>query len=445
MLLSLPDHLFLLLENPKQPMNAGGICIFEQPKDDDDFVDRLVAHLTQNPKNVRPPFNHIPQGLHWKKDPNFDLGRHFFRHRLQENTQKALLDYIAHHHRTLMDRKKPLWEFHVIENISATSTKKSFALYFKIHHALSDGVGAMHLLRRSLHSQPTPDFAPPLWATQSSKTSHTKAPKAKQKKLFLLKDSLSVLKALQQRFADRQLPQFTSVFDAPKTPLNQTISGERQIFVRSFDKPSFERIAHNFGVSTNDAILAVCAGALRRYLIQKDALPTKPLIAFVPISLRQDASGGGNRLSFLLANLATDKSCATTRLQHIHASTQDAKQRFLGMNYAQIMAYSLATYGAFGLNLMTALSPTNQAFNLIISNIPGGSEALYLGEAALTELYPASVLFDGQALNITFANYAKKIDIGLTVCPKTLTDSNKLLGYMQDELLQISNTIANHQ
>lgn len=446
MLLSLPDHLFLLLENPKQPMNVGGICLFEYPKDDKDFVDRLVHHLTQDPKKVSPPFNLIPKHIYWQEDKDFDLSRHFFRHRLQNGTQEALLDHIAHHHRALMDRSRPLWQFHVIENVPAQNLENQcFAVYFKIHHALSDGVGAMRLLRRSLSNQPNSPLAQPLWAAKASnkpKTAQTGLAKPIPQSSNPLKSTLSVLKALQKRWTDKHLSQFTSVFDAPKTPLNQIITDKRQIFVQAFDKPSFEQIARTFGTTTNDAILTVCAGALRRYLLQKQALPAKPLTAFVPISLRQDDSSGGNRLSFLLANLATDEACAIARLRRINASTQDAKQRFLGMNYAQIIAYSVAIYGAFGVNLATGLVPSKQAFNLIISNIPSGSEPLYLGNAVLAQLYPASVLFDGQALNITFANYTNKINIGLILCPKTLADGKQILHNMQEELQDMLNNIA---
>lgn len=437
MLLSLPDHLFLLLENPKQPMNVGGICIFEQPENDKDFVQKLVLHLTKNPKKATAPFNLIPKNMRWQEDKNFDLAHHFFHHRLQDCTQEALLDYIARHHRTLMSRNKPLWEFHVIENIPTTNPKtQCFALYFKIHHALSDGVGAMRLLRRSLSSQSDTPLAQPLWAVQKTQTHNTNKPKPKQKST-LTQSTLPVLKALQQRFTDRQLPHFTSVFDAPITPLNRTITAERQIFIQSLDKPSLEKITKTFGTTTNDAILAVCSGALRRYLLQKNALPRKSMTAFVPISLRRDDSSGGNRLSFLLANLATHESCATARLKHIHASTQDAKSRFFGMTYAQILAYSVAIYGAFGVNLATGIAPNRQAFNLIISNIPSGNEPLYLGGALLSQLYPASVLFDGQALNITFVNRRQQIDIGLILCPDTLADGGQILTYMKEELEQM--------
>lgn len=147
----------------------------------------------------------------------------------------------------------------------------------------------------------------------------------------------------------------------------------------------------------------------------------------------------GNQISFLLTNLATATPDPKERLLKIARSTKDSKERFLGLNHAQIINYSLAIYGLAGLNLATRLYPAKQAFNLIISNIPGAKTPMYLNGARLTGLFPVSVLFDGQALNITLANYQNSIDICLTACKDILPDVDKLLDCLEQELDVLEN------
>lgn len=107
------------------------------------------------------------------------------------------------------------------------------------------------------------------------------------------------------------------------------------------------------------------------------------------------------------------------------------------MNQTQIINYSACIYGAAGLNLATGLYPTRQSFNLIISNVPGAKEPLYLNGARLTSIFPASVLFDGQALNITLANYQDKIDFGITACDVALPDIQSLPKRLEDALIAL--------
>ena len=141
---------------------------------------------------------------------------------------------------------------------------------------------------------------------------------------------------------------FVGTFDAPMTILNKRISTSRRIAAQSYDIQRFNIIAERLNTSKNDVVLAVCAGALRRYLISMDALPSKPLIAFVPMSLRTDNSISGNQLSFVLANLGTHLDDPLRRIELIHRSMNNGKRRFRRMNQAQVINYSLISYAWAG-------------------------------------------------------------------------------------------------
>jgi diacylglycerol O-acyltransferase len=187
-------------------------------------------------------------------------------------------------------------------------------------------------------------------------------------------------------------------------------------------------------VTINDIVLAICSGALREYLLSQNALPKKPLIAMVPASVRSDDSDISNRITMILANLGTHKEDPLERLKIVRRSVLSAKERFKRMNANQILNYSAFVYGAAGLNIASGLMPTRQAFNVIISNVPGPQEPLYWNGARLEALYPASIVLDGQALNITMTSYLDKLEVGLTACRNALPKMQNLLTHLEEEI-----------
>ena len=137
----------------------------------------------------------------------------------------------------------------------------------------------------------------------------------------------------------------------------------------------------------------------------------------------------------ILANLGTHKADPLQRLEIIHRSVQNAKERFGRMKPNEILSYSGLVYSLAGLNLVTGAMPSRQAFNLVISNVPGPREPLYWNGAKLDALYPASVLIDGQALNITLTSYLNKLEVGITACRHALPRIQSLLALLDEEIL----------
>lgn len=457
--LSITDHVFLFLDSDKQPMNVAGICVFDIPDPNGKAVSQLIDTMAIKDAIPTFPFNQCLHGkYHWKSIDDFDSDYHFRHIHLANDTATAshqdLLDYIANEHPKRLLRTRPLWQCHLISNLTPKQAGYArFAIYMKLHHALTDGIAAMRLWQRSLTESPD-ELPTPFWAVKRTPKPHQKTSQTKPSKSglnHLVIEQLSSLapvgKELIRRFHERHLPAFTSTLVAPKSILNQRISAKRKIATHSIAKIRIEALAKAFStdtpVSTNDIMLAVCSDALRQYLSSKNALPTTPLIGFVPISLRKDNSVIGNQLSFLLANLGTHLSSPKERLALISQSIADGKQRFSRLTQTEVINYSLAIYGAFALNLATGLLPKTQAFNLIISNIPSASTTSYLGQACLSAMYPASVLLDGQALNITFSNYQDRLDICITACANALPDINTLPDYLELALSALEKEITN--
>ncbi|WP_151835151.1 WS/DGAT/MGAT family O-acyltransferase [Acinetobacter ursingii] len=445
------DFIFLSLEKRQQPMHVGGLFLFEIPENaPDTFMQDLVNDIRKSKTIPVPPFNNRLSGLFWDEDEEFDLDHHFRHVSLPHPGRiRELLIYISQEHSTLIDRAKPLWKCNIIEGIEGNR----FAMYFKIHHAMVDGVAGMRLIEKSLSDDPTEKSIVPPWCVEGKRAKRLKESKpGRIKKVLMgLKDQLQATPRVMQELSQTLLkdfgrnPDYVSSFQAPSSILNQRVSSSRRFAAQSFELDRFRHIAKALDVTINDIVLAVCSGALREYLISHQSLPNKPLIAMVPASLRSDDSDVSNRITMILANLATHKDDPLERLQTIRRSVQNAKQRFKRMTSDQILNYSAVVYGPAGLNILSGMMPKHQAFNLVISNVPGPREPLYWNGAKLDALYPASIVLDGQALNITMTSYLDKLEVGLTACRNALPRMQNLLTHLEDEILRFEQLIAEKQ
>lgn len=434
------DFIFLNLEKRQQPMHVGGLFLFQIPENAPaTFIQDLVADIRDSKSIPIPPFNNKLNGFFWDEDEEFDLDHHFRHIALPHPGRiRELLTYISQEHSALIDRAKPLWTCHIIEGIEGNR----FAMYFKIHHAMVDGIAGMRLVEKSLSHDPHAKSIVPPWCVEGPRAKRLKQPKVSRVKGIMatlrgqLDSTPRVLYELSQTVLKDmgRNPDYVSSFQAPSSILNQRVSSSRRFAAQSFEFSRLSHIAKSLGVTINDIVLAICSGALREYLLVHNALPKKPLIAMVPASVRSDDSDMSNRITMILANLGTHKEDPLERLKIVRRSVLNAKERFKRMNSNQILNYSAFVYGAAGLNIASGFMPKRQAFNLVISNVPGPQEPLYWNGARLEALYPASIVLDGQALNITMTSYLDKLEVGLTACRNALPKMQNLLTHLEDEI-----------
>ncbi|MDV2488039.1 WS/DGAT/MGAT family O-acyltransferase [Acinetobacter johnsonii] len=434
------DFIFLSLEKRQQPMHVGGLFLFQIPENAPaSFIQNLVADIRNSKSIPIPPFNNKLNGLFWDEDEEFDLDHHFRHIALpQPGRILELLTYISQEHSSLIDRAKPLWTCHIIEGIEGNR----FAMYFKIHHAMVDGIAGMRLVEKSLSQDPNAKSIVPPWCVEGPRAKRLKEPNVSRFKKIMngvmgqLESTPRVMYELSQTVMKDmgRNPDYVSSFQAPSSILNQRVSSSRRFAAQSFEFDRLRHISKSLGVTINDIVLAICSGALREYLLSQDALPKKPLIAMVPASVRDDDSSMSNRITMILANLGTHKEDPLERLAIVRRSVQNAKEKFKRMNSNQILNYSAFVYSAAGLNIASGLLPKCQAFNLVISNVPGPREPLYWNGARLDALYPASIILDGQALNITMTSYLDKLEVGLTACRNALPKMQNLLTHLEEEI-----------
>ncbi|WP_417530759.1 WS/DGAT/MGAT family O-acyltransferase [Marinobacter lipolyticus] len=446
--LSPTDQMFLWLEKRQQPMHVGGLQLFSFPENaPDDYVAQLADQLRDH-TSVTSPFDRrldsrFTQPV-WVKDEHLDLEHHFrFEALPTPGRVRELLSFVSAEHSHLMDRERPLWEFHLIEGLR----DRQFAVYTKIHHSLVDGVSAMRMAQRMLSPDPEQRDMPPIWALppRARRSSDGDGMSLWRSIGQLIGESgkqlgtvptvaRELLKTINQARKD---PAYNSVFHAPRSILNKKITGSRRFAAQSYCLKRIRAVGQAYGVTVNDVVMAMCASALRTYLMNQDELPAQPLIAMVPVSLRRDDSEEGNQVGIILASLGTHLSDPADRLMHIHHDVKMAKDRYATMSSEEILNYTALTLAPAAFNLLTGMAPKWQTFNVVISNVPGPAEDCYWNGARMEGMYPVSIAMDRLALNMTLTSYRDQIEFGLIGCRRTLPSLQRMLDYLEEGLAEL--------
>lgn len=441
------DSGFLWLEKTHQPMHVGGLQLYTPPADADESFTADMVEKMRSHKTLYSPFNKTlvkRTGLwFWETETDFDTEYHIRHIALPKPGRiRELLAVVSQLHSNLIDRNRPLWEMYVIDGIE----DGRFAIYVKIHHALVDGVAAMGMLQRSLSESPDDRDMVPVWAIPPKKRSSDKAQEPLDAMTALAdavnKQARSVPRVVSELFKSFKAsvnkdPDYVSVLQAPKTIFNRRVTGSRRFAAQDWDLERIKAAGKKNGATLNDVVLAMCSSAMRSYLLEQNALPEKPLIGMVPVSLRDDDSIDGNQVALVLANLATDEPDPIKRLKKIRASMQHMKKRYSTMSQTEIMNYIASVMAVSGANMAAGIAPEWQAFNITISNVPGPKKALYNQGAKLEGTYPVSIVLDGQALNITLNSYDGKLEFGVIACRRNVPHMQSILKYLEDGLVEL--------
>ncbi|MBR9814464.1 wax ester/triacylglycerol synthase family O-acyltransferase [bacterium] len=440
------DAIWLLIERANQPMHVGGLQLFDLPEGAPRNWLRKQVEAFDAVTEPQDSFGKIPvlkRGMYqWATDDNFDLEHHFRHSALPKpGRPREVLELVSRLHSHRMDRNRPLWESHVIEGLSG----KRFAIYNKIHHAMMDGVAASRFMQKIMSEDPERMDMPPPWGV-SRRSGGSRSPneptpmdafaaafeQVKEQVTSVSAVSKAVLGAWKGARSDE-----TEVgpFSAPKSPLNVKVTGSRRFAAQSYSLARMKAVAKAGGATLNDVVLCMCAGALRSYLGELGKLPDDPLISMIPVSVRPEGDENlGNQIGMILANLATDEADVVERLDKIRRSTSHAKKRLESMSPAGIVNYTSVLTAPMLMPVLTGRGAERQVFNVVISNVPGPKNPLYLNGARMASNYPVSIVLDGQALNITVVSYGDSMDFGLTACRRALPHVQRMLGYLEHEL-----------
>ncbi len=447
-LMPLADAMFLVPESREQPMHVGSLQLFTPPPGSGPeyltelYQDALRATDVAKEFRRRPHRSVATLGQWtWVDDQDIDLEHHVRHSALPPPGRiRELLALVSRLHGTLLDRHRPLWEAHLIEGLA----DGRFAVYTKLHHALMDGVSGLRLLERTLSTDPdSRDVRMPF-------EERPRRPRAKAAGAGLLSLPLQaaqaawdmaalsprVLKLAEQGWREQAV---ALPMQAPRSVLNGPITGSRRFAAQAWPMDRIKAVGTAAEATVNDVVLAMCAAALRSYLLELDALPDAPLVAMTPVSLRGDGDeDSGNAVGTILCNLATNVADPQERLLAIRTSMRAAKAGLKGLSQLQVTALSAAVMSPMVLAQLPGVSSvTRPPFNLVISNVPGPKEPLYWNGARLEGMYPLSIPTMGQALNITVTSYAGEIEFGLIGCRRSLPHLQRLLPALDEALAEL--------
>lgn len=454
------DATFLHLETPEMPMHVGSLNVLDLPKgytgdfyeDAKNFMasrihlaDVFTRKLALMPFDMTNPV--------WVEDDDIDLDYHVRHITLPKpGTNRQLQQYVARLHSSLIDRSRPMWEFYIIDGLKSGQV----ALYTKVHHAGIDGQAGVEVGKAIFDLEPTGRVVKPPrsrsrghnYQLGMAELATAALRNTAQQYVKLFKMAPAIARAISglakpdEKVAEKDAAAAPKKFNlfAPRTSLNVSITNQRTFAGRTISLAETKYIAKHFGVSLNDVVLATVSGALRHYLADNNELPAKPLVAGVPVSLREAGDDtANNQASMILVSLASDITDPIQRLKAINASSTSSKST---MNrFKAVVLDDFPTFAAPWLvsgiasmvgrsGIVNLLPP---AANVAVSNVAGAPFPMYFAGALVTCYYPVSIASHGTALNVTVQSYNGRMDYGLIACRRAVPDITEIGDYMLAE------------
>jgi len=463
------DAAFLYAESPTSPMHIATLVIVEGSINFKDFKNMVASKLHLMPK-FRQRLLHVPMDLdypYWVDDPNFELDLHLNRMKLADPSNwESLRRTTSRIFSAPLDLRRPLWSIHFIEGIDEIPQipKGSVAIVSKVHHVMIDGnsgVGLMGILFdkddkvqpidkskiKKFDPDPLPDNLSLLLKSGYGFFKNPfKIPRTiAETTVAFIRSKASKTLSIQKEFATARYP-------VPITIFNGNVSPKRTwgTAILSFDRVNSLRKL--VGVSINDLILAICAGAIRRYLKEKEKLPVQPLVANVPISIRsENDTEHNNQIANMMIQLATHIEDPLERLEYIQEQTMLGKSRHKTMGaktlakMADVVPFGLANLAAGLYSKYNIKDLHRPPFNVTITNVPGPRNLLYLNGHKIVAMFGLTPVVNGFGLIIAAFSYNGTISITTTSDKRTMPDAHIFSRYIRESANELEALILDSQ
>ncbi|CAM2856243.1 WS/DGAT/MGAT family O-acyltransferase [Skermania piniformis] len=445
--LSAVDQMMLRMESPRTPMHIGALAIFRRPAGAGPGYARRVYQAFKEAAFLPFPFDSVVAdrlgvaGVAWWQEVRPDLDYHIRLSAVPApGTDRELGLLIERLHSTALDLSKPLWEAHIIEGLA----DGRFAFYFKAHHAAVDGMGAVNLIRAWLSTEPG---VPQVPETE---------PEPDPDNLTLLRRIFETgLRGLGRgvvgtgEVAGRLVgmaaganSSISAAVHTPATPFNGRVNRHRRVAVGHLRLDTLKAVAAATGATVNDAVLASVGAGVRRYLTERDALPSRSVMASVPVGFERDPDTLNAATGFVCP-LGTDIEDPVERLATISAGTTRGKAELLAMSPNAQTSYTVLGLVPLLIGQKTGLLAKVPAlFNFTVSSVVLGAERLYLGDAELELMVPISFLVDGYGLNLTLIGYAGDVALGFVGCRDSIPHVQRLATYTEAGLTELAAAVS---
>lgn len=453
--LSFLDLAFFLTESAESPKHVAGLMIFKKPANSSaQWVHNLAEELARHDQPVA-PFNLVIDfraigGPRWRKVEHFAIEDHLFYHHPESVlSERELFAYCAGLHEPLMDRTKPMWEYHIIDRVSGGR----FAVYSKMHHAYADGVTMSRWGVESLNTTASSRALKAIW--ELPERQREQETQASRRALFgkLLRSlnnwrqiiagttKLTAQLALEQVGLTRNavaLP-FRAV---ENTPLTGAVTAGRQFATAHVPMKRIEKIKGMTRCTLNHIALTCIDGALRRYLSDNGIELERPLSIQMPVNLRDENDKvSGNKIGIVLVDLAPSDSDPYTRLREIGFTLRNVRNQIDGVPPIAVAQYTALLAVLIELIQLVRLDRVLPAIaDTLVSNVPGPSRPLYLKGARMEQSLPISTLPPGNQLNITLYSYSGTLHFGL-VASDQVRDLEQLGRYIEDAFIELEEAV----
>lgn len=450
------DLAFFALENPHRPMHMAAFELFELPqRHSKDFVADIVAEFRCGA--VAAPFN---QKLRWLRDGvaaweavDVDLDYHV-RHIAvpQPGNMQQLYEMLSFLNASLLDRAYPLWETWVIEGIEGNR----FAIFIKVHHACIDGGAGMRLFQQSLSTSARDKTLKAFW-TPFKRSRETKPTTRKESNE--LKNMLTRLEKLPEsvrnwstgfasfgaKAVGLKPKSIAMPLSAKKTLFNITATSSARRYANcELSLPLIKSIASATGCTVNDVVMTAIDNAMQRYLVEEGEDFHDRLVAFMAMSLRDetDQTAKGNQVSAILVPMGSAGSAVRQRLDEVHAATQRVKEDSRNLPSSVLQAYTLVIAGGSAIaEIHPALNQLPNA-NVLISNMVGPKDQLYLRGARLLGFHGLPIVAPGLGVNVTFLSVADTICLGVAAVPEAIPQPLRLTALIEGSLQELAQLAA---
>lgn len=389
----------------------------------------------------------IPFKFHhpmWREHAEVDLEYHVRSYRVDPPGGRRELDEaVGRLASTPLDRSRPLWEMYLIEGLAGGR----IAVLGKIHHALADGVASANLLARGMDLQEGPQADRDSYATDPAPSKAELVRTAFGDHLrqigriprVMRYTAAGVRRVRQSRH--KLSPELTRPFAPPPSFMNHMIDATRRFATATVALDDVKATAKHLGVTINDMVLSMSAGALRKMLLRYDNRSDHPLLASVPVSFDFSPDRiSGNYFTGVLVSLPVHLEDPLERVRAAHDAAAMGKESntLLGPELiSQWSAYFPPAPAEAMFRWLSNKDGQNKLMNLPISNVPGPRQRARVGGALVTEIYSVGPLTAGSGLNITVWSYVDQLNISVLSDGKTLTDPHELSDALVEAFVEI--------
>jgi diacylglycerol O-acyltransferase len=460
------DAVMLTAEQMSQPMHVAAVLILSPPDGArPEYVDELYREALSATNPIDPRLCRYPHrgwdtgGIWvWRDAENLDISQFVKRTTLPPGAgQDGFWRLVSELHAQRSDLSGPMWTFHLIDGLD----DGRFAFYVKVHHAVMDGVAGLQMIADALSTDPARRSMPPLYGAQHDQPAPeaTSASRRIPNPFTMLKSLLGGATsgaALVEKVVTGEVSSLVASLTtdttvapaaAPYSRFNGRIGDKRTVAAGTWSKSRIRAVQDKAAVTGNDVVVAVIAGVLRRWLLDREELPEQSLVTLCPITVRGHEhgpdDGHGNQFGLWLCPLGTDLEHPAKRLDLIHRAMSEGKQQVAARGSGASLLLLIPTLALTMLLPKVRFAPkVRTAYNVPISNVPGPGTEMYWNGAHVEEIYPLALVYDGLTLTVTVCSYADGVSFSYLTSPDVMPDIGEVIALTERSLTELETAVG---